>query len=180
MSPPLDVKAHEAGVIRVFALSMTEAEAIALKDDANAISAALGTDVDSEHVEIFPISDLEGIGITGYLTEGNGVPPEDLAPDRTKLDRLGGWVMIVFSRAFQDRAATLSLIPALTLIGTYGMPTTDWRTTETIASDAAKPFTAPPTTVKKRPSDAAMSGRVATVVLILLGLFTWAIIWIAG
>lgn len=180
MNSALDIKASETGVIRVFALSMTQAEATALKYDPTAISAALGAEVDPEQVEIFPISDLEGVGITGYLTEGNAVSPQELAPDRAKLERLGGWVMIVFSRAFQGRAVTLAPIPPLTLIGTYGMPSVDWRATEIVTSEAAKPFTSPPATIKKRPSDAAMSGRIATVVLILLGLFTWAMIWIAG
>ena len=180
MTQTLDIPANQSGVIRVFALSMTDAEAKALRDDAGAINAALGAEVDAEHIEVFPLSDLEGVGITGYLTEGNAVPAQDIAPDRAKLERLGGWVMIVFSRAFGGQANTLTPIPALTLIGTYGALGVDWRATETVTSEAAKPFTAPPQTVKKRPSDAAMSGRIATVVLILLGLFTWAMIWIAG
>ncbi|MEO9684835.1 MAG: hypothetical protein ABJF86_16340 [Tateyamaria sp.] len=180
MNADISVKASETGAIRVFALSMTDAEAAEFKGDAASIATALGVEVDATHVEVFPVSDLEGIGLSGYLTEGNAIPPEELASDRPKLDRLGGWVMIVFSRAFQGRAVTLSPIPTLTLIGTYGMPAVDWRATEVVSSEAAKPFTAPPSTVKKRPSDAAMSGRIATVVLILLGLFTWAIIWIAG
>jgi hypothetical protein len=180
MTTPLEIAANETGVIRVFALSMTEIDAKALKSDPSAINAALGADVDAEQIEIFPLSDLDGVGLPAYLTEGNAVPPEQLVPDRAKIDRLGGWVMIVFSLAFHGRTTTLSPIPALTLIGTYGMLGPDWRATQTVTAEAAKPFTAPPATVKKRPSDAAMSGRVATVVLILLGLFTWAMIWIAG
>lgn len=180
MSTPIDIPANQTGVIRVFALSMTEAEAHALKSDPDAINAALGAEVDPEHVEIFALSDLEGVGLVGYLSEGNAVPSQQLTPDRAMLERLGGWVMIVFSRAFDSAPATLTLDPALTLIGEYGAAGVDWRAAETIVSEAAKPYTAPPQTVKKRPSDAAMSGRIATVVLILLGLFTWAMIWIAG
>lgn len=180
MTANIAIKASEFGIIRIFALSMTNAQAEALKDDPSAIDIALGTNVDPKQVEIFPLSDLEGVGIIGYLTEGNAVPPQEIAPDRVKLDRLGGWVMIVFSSAFQGQAVTCTPIPALTLIGSYATPNVDWRATEVVTSEAAKPFTAPPETVKKRPSDAAMSGRIATVVLILLGLFTWAMIWIAG
>ena len=177
---PITIPAHEVGVIRVFALSMTDDEARALKDDPDAINTALGADVDAEQVEIFPISDLEGVGLAGYLIEGNAVPSEQIAPDRAKIDRLGGWVLIVFSRAFGGSAITLTPDPALTLIGTYGEVPTDWSATETVTSEAAKPYSAPQDTIKKKLSDAAMSGRVATVVLILLGLFTWAMIWIAG
>lgn len=179
MSETIDIAASEIGVIRVFALSMTDIEAKALKEDADAIHATLGAEVDIEQVELFPVSDLEGVGLVGYLMDGNAVPPEQLAPDRAKLDRVGGWVMIVFSRAFGGHALTLAPVSALTLIGTYGEARTDWRATETVTSEAAKPYSAPAKT-KKKPSDAAMSGRVATIVLVLLGLLTWLMVWISG
>lgn len=180
MTQPIQIPAREHDVIRVFSLSMSDADAKALRNDGAALNAALGTDVDSDFVEVFPLSDLEGVGLMGYLGDGNDVAADQLAPDRAKLEKLGGWVLLVFSRAFRGADATLNPIPALTLIGTYGATGVDWRCTETVTSQAAKPYTAPPETVKKRPSDAAMSGRVATIVLILLGLFTWAMIWIAG
>ncbi|MFL4470256.1 hypothetical protein ACERZ8_10355 [Tateyamaria armeniaca] len=180
MSETIDIPANQSGVIRVFALSMTDIEAKALKSDPAAINAALGAEVDAEQVEIFPISDLEGVGLVGYLNDGNAVPMDDLAPDRAKLDRLGGWVMIVFSRAFGGQATTLAPASALTLIGTYGAEGVDWRATKNVTSDAAKPYSAPQAEGKKRPSDAAMSGRVATVVLILLGLLVWLMVWISG
>ncbi|WP_299624953.1 hypothetical protein [uncultured Tateyamaria sp.] len=180
MTQTLDIPANERGVIRLFALSMTDAEAKTLKDNPTAISAALGGDLDTEFVEVFPLSDLEGVGILSYLSEGNAVPEDQLTPDRAKLEKLGGWVLIVFSQAFGDAATTLAPQPALTLIGTYGETRIDYRATETVTSEAAKPFTAPPETVKKKPSDAAMSGRIATIALIVLGLLTWAMIWISG
>lgn len=182
MSAALTIPALERGIVRVFALSMTDAEAKALKQSPEAIAEALGADglLDMEHVELFPISDLEGVGLTGYLTEGAGVTEAQLAPDRAKLDKLGGWALVVFSLAFEDRAATLRPTAALTLIGTYGETRTDWTAPEDIPSEAAKPYSAPAETAKKRPSDAAMSGRVATLVLILLALFTYLFIRMAG
>lgn len=180
MTQTIDIPPNERGAIRVFALSLTDTEAKALKSDPAAVNAALGAEIDTEQVEIFPISDLEGIGLAGYLTEGNAVPPAQLVPDRAKIDKLSGWVLIVFSRAFGDAAMTLTPAPALTLIGTYGETPIDYRATETVTSEAAKPFTAPPETVKKRPSDAAMSGRVATVALIVMFALTGIVIWIAG
>jgi len=180
MTQTIDIPANEHGALRVFALSMTDETARALKDIPAELMTALGVPVDPDHVEIFPLSDLEGVGLAGYLADGHAVPDTELAPDRIKLDKLGGWVMIVYSRAFGGAATTLAPDPALTLIGTYGTPGTNWQATETIASEAAKPYSAPPETVKKRPSDAAMSGRVATLVLILLALFTYVFIRIAG
>ncbi|WP_299549976.1 hypothetical protein [uncultured Tateyamaria sp.] len=180
MSADLRIPPNERGVIRVFALSMTDQDARALKDDSDAIDAALGTSVDANQVEVFPVSDLEGVGLVGYLAEGNAVAAEQLSPDKAKLDKLGGWVMIVFSLAFEDRETVLEPVAALTLIGTYGEVRTDWRATETVEADSAKPYSAPPETVKKKPSDAAMSGRIAMIALLVLGLLTWVMIRIGG
>ena len=77
-------------------------------------------------------------------------------------------------------ATALAPEPALTLIGTYGEVRTDYSADEPITSEAAKPYTAPPEPGKKRPSDAAMSGRVATLVLIVLAIFTYLFIRLAG
>ena len=180
MSADIHVPAHERGVIRVFALSMTDEEAQVLADQPEALNAVLGADVDATFVEVFPLSDLEGVGLVGYLAEGNAVPMDQLTPDRAKLDKLGGWVLIVFSQAFGDREATLHPAASLTLIGTYGETRTDWRATETVEAESAKPYSAPPETVRKKPSDAAMSGRIAMIALLVLGLLTWAMIWIGG
>jgi len=180
MTTPISVPAHETGVIRVFSLSMTDAEAKALRDDPDAKNAVLGCNVNKDFVEIFPIADLDDIGLLGYLTLGNGVPAQELVPDRSKLEKLSGWVLIVFSQAFGGQPATLAPQPALTLIGTYGEARTDWRATQTVTAEAAKPFTAPPETVKKKPSDAAMSGRIATLALIVMFALTGLVIWIAG
>jgi len=180
MTGSIDIPNNESGVIRLFALSMTDDEAKALKDDPAAVNAALGAEVDTEQVEVFPISDLEGVGLVGYLAEGNAVPDDQLAPDRAKLDKLGGWVLIVFSRAFGDRAMTLTPSPALTLIGTYGEVRTDWRATKSVEAESAQPYSAPPETVRKKPSDAAMSGRIAMLALLVLGALTAVVIWIGG
>lgn len=180
MTTSILVPEHETGILRVFALSMTDTEAEALKSNPDAIAEALGANVDVEQVEVFPLSNLEGVGILSYLTEGNAVSIDQLTPDRAKLEKLGGWVLIVYSKAFRDEAMALSPQAALTLIGTYHEARPDWRATETVTSEAAKPFTAPPETVKKKPSDAAMSGRIATLALIVMFALTGLVIWIAG
>lgn len=182
MTTRIDIPNNERGIIRLFALSMTETEAKALKDDAKTVAHVLGTDavLDMDHVEVFPVTDLEGVGLMGYLTEGGAVPPDQLSADRAKLDRIGGWVLLVYSLAFHDQEATLTPVPALTLIGTYGETRTDWRPAEKVEAESAKPYSAPAETVTKKPSDAAMSGRIAMIVLLVLGLLTWAMIWIGG
>ncbi|MEO0938991.1 MAG: hypothetical protein AAFY38_12630 [Pseudomonadota bacterium] len=192
MTKSIDIPRDERGVIRVFSLSMTPAEAKALRaniphysedgdvDTPDPQTALLGAEyLDGAFTEVFPISDLEGLGLVGYLKEGNGVDPAQLAPDAAKLAALAGWVFIVYSSAFGGFAQTLTPGPELTLIGTYGEPQRDYVGTEKVEAEAAKPSTGTPPAKKKR-SDAAMSGMVATFVLVLLGLFTWLFIWIAG
>lgn len=183
MSAQIDIPARETGRIRVFALSMTDDEAKALENDPASRAQALGADIDPDYVDVFPLSNLEGVGLAGFLIEGNAIPPTQIAPDRDKLDKLdglGGWVLIVYSRAFRDAATVLKPGPALTLIGTYDETGTDWSASEKVTAEAAKPFTAPPETVRKKPSDAAISGRVATVALLVMFALTGLVIWIAG
>ncbi|MEL7099070.1 MAG: hypothetical protein AAGM84_09605 [Pseudomonadota bacterium] len=190
MTKLIDIPANERGVIRVFSLSMSEAEAKVLhenvptdpedEDAPEPQTVLLGARyLDSDFTEVFPLSNLDGLGLAGYLEAGNGVDPAQLAPDAAKLAALEGWVFIVYSSAFGGFAQTLTPGPELTLIGTYTEPKRDYVGTGPLEAEAAKSFTAPPPAKKKR-SDAAIGGMVATFVLVLLGLFTWLFIWIAG
>ena len=46
---------------------------------------ALGAEtLDPEHVEVFPVSDLEGVGLAGYLEDGMGVPADQLEDMRAR------------------------------------------------------------------------------------------------
>lgn len=181
----LEVARHERGLIRVFALSMeaSEARKLRAKDDDSAADSAkrlaesLGLSaIDADFTEVFPISDLDELGLDGYLVEGNGVTEDQIAPDRSKLAALDGWVMVVYSRAFAGQEMVLRPKPALTLIGTYREPGVDWTEDRALESAAATE----PAELPKRPSDAAMMGRVATVVLVLLFALTALMVWIAG
>ena len=40
---------------------------------------------DPSRVEVFPVSNLEGLGLAGYLIEGCGVAESQIAPDRSRL-----------------------------------------------------------------------------------------------
>ncbi|MFK7878097.1 MAG: hypothetical protein AB8B71_20395 [Paracoccaceae bacterium] len=172
----LTVNAHERGLVRVFALSMTNAQAKALK--ASKDSKVLGLSAwDTKYVEVFPLSDLEDLGLIGYLETGCGVDPADLKPDRQKLMHLTGWVLLVYSAAFSGQAVKLAPNSGLALIGTYGEPEADWADAQVLSSEAAQISTAP---VRKKPSDAAMSGRIATMALLVLFALTALMVWVAS
>ncbi|MEC9196039.1 MAG: hypothetical protein VX974_00405 [Pseudomonadota bacterium] len=120
MNATVDIKALEPDTVRVFALSLSDADAKPYVQDNARATELLGVDqIDPQYVEIFPVSDLEGLGLIGYLTEGQGIPDTLLAPDRSRLAALDGHVMVVMSRAFADRAVQLELDPRVTLIGSY-------------------------------------------------------------
>lgn len=172
----LTVAAHEHGLVRVFALSMTDEDAQAFKDAKNPEILGL-TNWETDFVEVFPVSDLEQLGIAGYLESGCGIEKSRIDPTRLALSQLDGWVMIVFSRAFDGQPATLVPSSSLTLIGTYAEPGVDWVDKIELTSDAA---TTPATRVKKKPSDAAMSGRIAMIALLVIFVLTAVMVWIAS
>ncbi len=173
----ITIPAHEHGIVRVFALSMSEDEAKALRSDNGAQKAMLGaSSLNSDFVEVFPMSDIAEIGLSQYLEQGNGIDPAQLAPDRAKLAALDGWVMIIYSNAFGGSAQTLAPHNTLTLIGTYAEPGVDWSPKQTLLSEAATT----PASPKKKPSDAAMSGRIATLALLVLFALTALMVWVGG
>ncbi|WP_370400528.1 hypothetical protein [Sulfitobacter sp. JB4-11] len=180
MKKPIKVPANEALHIRVFALSMSEARATTLPAT---LSNALGVNhVSPDGVEIFARSALGEMSLSDFLIEGNDVIAESVEPDRAKLDALEGYIMLVYSSAFKGKAAALTPQPELTLIGTYpqhGVDTTskvDLETPAALPQDVAPE--APP--ARKRPSDAAMSGRIATLALLVAFAVVALMIWIGG
>lgn len=180
----LSVASNERGVVRVFALSMTDAEALDLRNNISVDEdtpapqqTALGADyVDSDFTEVFPVKDLAGLGLSGYLETGNGIDPEQLAPDKAKLDALGGWVFILYSAAFGGIAQTLRPRPALKLIGTYSEPLPDWRADPVAPVQSAKPFTGPAAGHTK-PDSTARASRMSRIVVAVLAILV-ALIWI--
>ncbi|WP_103257840.1 hypothetical protein [Tabrizicola aquatica] len=114
----ITIPAHERDQVRVFTAALSAEEMQG--DKARLAPALLGdADLDPAHVELFDVADLSDIGLTGYLTEGLGVPDATLAADRARLEAMTGPVLILLSKALHGRAVTLSPDPRLALIGTY-------------------------------------------------------------
>ena len=67
--------------------------------------------------------------------------------------------------------------PELALVGTYSEPGVDWRDQTRLATAAAEGTVAP---ARKTPSEAAISGRVAAIVLVVLFILTAVVVWIAA
>lgn len=146
---PLAVPANESGVVRVFDLDLPQAEIAAMKEgpiDGMTDPAAqlLGLrQLRRDGIEIFPVTDLAGLGLPGYLSQGGGIPEAALAADAERLTAISGHVMIVYSRAFDGDAATLKPDPRLTLVGAYAEPR-DSGIPEKMKSEAAEPYSGTP------------------------------------
>lgn len=142
MSDVIAIPSGERGKIRVFALDMPPEQARFLKEP-GALAQVLGIDdIDLEHVEIFPIADLEEIGLAGYLTDGCDVAPDQVEDTRDALEALEGYVLLIRSSAFAGTETRLTPAKPLILIGTYTERPTDW-SAQPLETQSAKPFSSP-------------------------------------
>lgn len=164
---PLQVRPNETGVIRLFTMNMPAQQA-RFQNHPEAMQQMLGiADIDLNHVEIFPVSDLDQLGLAGYFVEGCGVPASSVAPLRDQLSAVTGYVMVVYSRAFSGRAVTLKPAPTLTLIATFNEPATDW-SGEKIETQSAQLYTSTRAAPRQRRAMARRSGAIVFAVFILI------------
>ncbi|SDN56007.1 hypothetical protein SAMN05216196_101902 [Lutimaribacter pacificus] len=177
----MQVSATEAGLVRVFAIDLPPDGIAGFTDpDSPGIATirdALGAQALSpDHVDLVRLADLGELGLDGYLTEGLGVAADEIAPDRARLRALTGYVLVLPSRAFAGTAQVLTPRAPLRWIGTYAEPQAQAQSDFTpLRSEGAKG--AP---LKRGPSDAAISGRVAAVALLVLFLLVAIMVWIAA
>lgn len=173
-----DIPAQERGKLHIFALNMEPQAPPDPPAPDPRPGAFLGVpDLNTDYAEIVEIKSLGDMTLSDYLADGYDIAPEYLAAERARLGALEGHVLIVLSLAFRDQAHTLILGAALTHIATLQTDGPDWTSRRTLATESAKPGSAP---TKKRPSDAAMSGRIAMLALLLMFGLTALLIWIAA
>ncbi|WP_171122698.1 MULTISPECIES: hypothetical protein [unclassified Ruegeria] len=169
----LTVAPHEHGVIRLFTLGMRPEEAKFLREPGAADQVLGVAGLDPNQIDIFPVADLEDLGLYGYLNEGCGVTEDQL--NRTDLEAVDGWVMAVRSAAFGGNAAELHPDPRLHLIGLYTEETTNW-SGGAIASESAKPFSAPQAASADDTPPRVGSAVLGLVILLLIGGVLWLIL----
>ena len=180
MTKPIHIPPNEQGMIRVFAINRPTSDmrvAVSRTPKPDLARDLLGDPhLDTASAEIFPVSDLEGVGLTAYLTEGYAVPDAQLVPDKAKLDALDGYVLLLFSESFAGRGATLETGPDVTLIGTYGEAAPD-RRPRTLKSKSAKLYTGAKSTSAQTPAAKGYGSSlvVLAVVILVLAVGWWGL-----
>lgn len=126
MSDRIEVPAGETGVVRLFAVDLPPEDIEDFADferEGWPLISALGLyDLNPSYVEIFPVSNLDDMGLPGYLTEGYSIDPDDLRDDRQFLGNIRGHVALISSGAFRGKAQTLRLSHPLIWLGTWSEP----------------------------------------------------------
>ena len=172
----LTIPKAEYGQIRVFAVNRpVDAMAAAVQSDGKAalIRDLVGFDVPDGSAELFAVSDLTGVGLPRYLSDGYTVTQAQISADRARLEALDGYVLMLFSSAFDGAETTFHIGPDLTLIGTYGEEQPAM-TAPPLTAEAAQPYTGVPnTTPRNPPSGRAGGAMIALAVIVAIGLILW-------
>jgi len=175
MTAALHIPAGERGVIRVFALDMPP-EQVKFLAEPGALEQILGIgSMNRDQTEIFPVSDLEELGLTGYLAEGCGVPADELARCHDALSALDGYVLLIRSRAFDGNETRLTPADPVQLIATLNVPGTDW-TAKPLTSDSAEPHSAPRVSPRAARSRARRIGFTLFAVMMTLITFVFLLL----
>ena len=172
------INATERDVLRLFALDLPEDEAqrfVTQKGYVWPLRDALGADrLRTDFVDVVRVEDLGEMPLSRYLREAHGVTEESLAGLRDRVDALDGVVIALPAQAFDGMAQTLDVRAPLRWIGTFGEERADPARTP-LRSEAALG-----TTQGSKPSDAAMSGRIAAIALLVLFVLVGIMVWIAA
>ncbi|MCX7566908.1 hypothetical protein OS189_11210 [Sulfitobacter sp. F26169L] len=171
----IEIPIAERGVIRVFAISrpMSEMARLLKQHSKPALaSTLLSHPVSQDDIELFALSDLAGVGLPAYLTDGYDVDKAAVRADRARLDALDGYVLLLFSRVSNDGDVTLHPSSDLTLIGTYAEPKSE-RSAVPIATASAKLYSGVTPTPRAPERSRVGSALTAVVALLILTVIWW-------
>ncbi|SLN62892.1 hypothetical protein PSA7680_03316 [Pseudoruegeria aquimaris] len=188
MTAVLTISEHDHKRLYLFAVDAPpeEAEALVTRREAQdggldwPLPALIGaTTLNPEFVEAFDVSELADFGLMQYLHEGGGIPEDQLAPFAEQLNALTGWVVLITSAAFEGTPQELWPQPPLRLLARFEEESPAPPPPFGLESQSAEGVLESPPT-KKQVSDAAMSGRIAMLMLILMFALTGVVIWISA
>lgn len=187
MTADLSVEAHERDRLHVLAVNLpeTDVQARHLGDGPDAVEPDSGLladltgfdDLDPAGAELIRIADLEGLGLSGYLTEGHGIDAAAVAAQRGRLDRIEGYALVLRSQAFGGRGRTLHTA-LLTPIASFEQPGTDWSAAAPLDAESARPFTGPGgrADITPTPRPARIGSAVVAGIVVLLAVLIWSLL----
>ena len=171
----LTLPANDHGLIRIFKVRTPVPAGLEERTPA-ALAALFGTDdLDPDFIDVVDTRQLAGLSLMDYLHQGYDIP--DTAADDPALRDLKGIVVLIMSRAARGRGVTLTLADTVTHVTTTGDPARLRIPAAPVASAAAEGTVS---AGKAAPSNAAMSGRVATIALLILFALVALMIWVAS
>lgn len=170
----ITIPANDHGAIYVLELNRPAPEGLDNKTDA-AMMAVFGNVVlNTDYVDVITPGMLTDMTLPDLIRNGYDVPMSDVQAE--ELRGLAGTVILVMSAAFGGNAMTIDLPADVRLVTTL-RDTPEMAAPRPISTDSAKGNLP---RARKKPSDAAMSGRIATVALLVLFALVGVMIWIAS
>lgn len=179
---PAVVAASERGLVRIFCANRPPDMKVGERLPLARICEALGVgQLNEEDIQQVWNTEIED-PFADFLRKAYEVNEDDIERAKFALDALDEvkmLLLVIRSSAFVDRPATISLEgPLLNHVVTVREPDASVVFRPLPDAGAQGPVEDPPQ--GKRPSDAAMSGRIATVALLVMGLLVWLMIRVAG
>lgn len=168
-SSTIEIAAGEQGIIRLFQLDMRPEQLAFVRDEEGALAQLLGVKtLDMAQADLFDVTDLEELGLMGYLTEGCGIPTSELSDDAAMLKALSGPILVLRSRAFRGESLRLTPSAQIKLLSHYQEPSAQW---------SARPMTAAsakPQKPKASPRQARAEARRLGFIffVVVMSLFT--------
>ena len=171
----LNIPANNHGAIYVLELNRPIPEGLDAKTDAAMMAVFGKVVVNTDYVDAVTPGMLIDMTLADLIRNGYEMPVSDR--DAEKLRCLGGTVVLVMSAAFGGNELTIDLPSDVRLVTTL-REGASMSAPQPIHTESAKGIVPP--SGKKVPSQAAMSGRVATIALLVMFLLVAIMIWIAG
>lgn len=181
MSDATHIDLTELGVVRLFRLPQRDGLAPGEAFPLDQLAAFLGVaQLNAADVQQVWPDDLDGMSVAEFLDTGYGIDAAQLTAQAHVFAAHESTDLLIFVRssAFTDRPVTLTLSGGLSLLAMFREPGAQVSFDPLPNPDPQAVLQDAPQ--KKTPSDAAMSGRVATVALLVMALLVVVMIWIAG